>query len=184
MIKPKKVGVCFSKEFDDSYPLSQAGEIKLPVYLRLLEFMKNEGWEVYVLPSSSYKGNGVFEKSWLFDGKDFKKIQNPIKMDLVYDRTGGLKFPRKEDSLRVVNVHEFKVICWRKWLSYQEVGEYMPKTWWVGEKVNLPKVLPQIESDWIVLKPNNGLKGIGIYIGPKEKAVDFEFSKTKKEYIA
>ncbi|HSX49238.1 MAG TPA: hypothetical protein VLE44_03190, partial [Candidatus Saccharimonadales bacterium] len=46
------------------------------------------------------------------------------------------------------------------------------------------KVLPQIESDWIVLKPNNGLKGIGIYIGPKEKAVDFEFSKTKKEYIA
>jgi glutathione synthase/RimK-type ligase-like ATP-grasp enzyme len=36
----------------------------------------------------------------------------------------------------------------------------------------------------VVLKPFNGLKGIGIFIGPKEDAMDFKFNKKYRPYIA
>jgi len=35
----------------------------------------------------------------------------------------------------------------------------------------------------VVLKPLNGLMGLGIFVGPKEKAVDFEFDRKYSEYI-
>lgn len=60
----------------------------------------------------------------------------------------------------------------------------MPRTYWVGQKANLGKVLPKIKTDWVVLKPFNGLKGIGVFIGPKERAKNFSFSRKYSSYIA
>lgn len=50
----------------------------------------------------------------------------------------------------------------------------------------MPGVLDQIKSDWVVLKPHNGMKGIGVFIGPKEKARLFQFPKKKiySQYVA
>jgi glutathione synthase/RimK-type ligase-like ATP-grasp enzyme len=62
----------------------------------------------------------------------------------------------------------------------------MAKTYWVGERKNLPGVLDKIKTDWVVLKPHNGMKGIGIFIGPKDKARLFQLPKKKiySQYIA
>ena len=38
--------------------------------------------------------------------------------------------------------------------------------------------------NWVVLKPFNGLKGIGVFIGPKDATKNFRFSEKYKRYIA
>ncbi len=177
-------GICFSSEFTGNDPLGHIG-VKLPVYLRLLEFCQQKGWNTYVLTRKTYQGNSNFKGLWLFNEHKFTPINDEVKIDLVYDRTGGIGFPPKEEpGLRVFNNHDFKVLCWDKWAGYKEIGEYMPKTFWVGNKDGLKEVLPQVKTDWIVLKPFNGLKGMGIFIGPKEEANNFEFMGKKPKYVA
>lgn len=179
----KKVGICFSKELQGETPLSHIVG-KLDVYIRLLELMEVEGWEVYVLTRKTYRGNGVFEGGWLFMGGGFVLVKDKLKIDVVYDRTGGVDFPLPDDRLEVINEREFKILAWDKWATYKVIGNYMPQTILVKEKRDLSKVLSEIKSDTVVLKPINGLKGIGIYIGPKKRAMEFEFSKKYPQYIA
>lgn len=179
-----RFGICFSRDFKGHEPLGHIGT-KLPVYLQLLELCQKEGWEVYVLTRKTYEYDSTFNGAWLFANSRFKQIKKPVKIDIVYDRTGGVMFPPEEDPMmKVVNRRDFKIMCWDKWLGYAEIGEYMPKTFWLGEKKNLSKVLPLVKTDWVVLKPFNGLKGMGIFIGPKEKAQSAEFMGKNPKYIA
>jgi glutathione synthase/RimK-type ligase-like ATP-grasp enzyme len=191
-----KIGVAFSKEFTGNNPFGHIG-VKLPVYLRLLELCRKEGWEVYVLTRKTYKGNGIFEGGWLFENGKFRKINTPIVADLVYDRSAGIKFPPEGDNDIIwVNRRDFKVLCWDKWKAYQEIGKYMPETFWAKKENDLADILPKMnngvpqnnsvphKTKWVVLKPYNGLKGFGVFIGPKEKAVGFKFEKKYKHYIA
>jgi hypothetical protein len=178
-----KVGICFSKELQGDRPLSHIIG-KLPVYLRLLEFMKEEGWDVYVLTRKTYKGKGIFGGGWFFDSGKFSLIKDSLKIDLVYDRTGGIVFPMAIDSLRVVNEHDFKILAWNKWATSKVIGEYMPQTIMVENESELPEIIGKIESDWVVLKPFNGLKGIGIFIGPKRDALKFKFDGKYNRYVA
>lgn len=179
-----KFGICFSKEFTGRNPLGHIGR-KLSVYLRFLALCQKQGWEVYVLTHKTYQGNGFFGSVWLFNEGKFKLLKKTVKIDLVYDRTGGIKFPPKEQAkMRVVDNRDFKLLCWNKWLAYQEIGHLMPKTFLVGEKENLALVLPKIKTDWVVLKPCNGLKGSGIFIGPKNEALAFQYPEKFKKYVA
>jgi len=179
----KKVGICFSKDFTGETPLSHIQK-KYKVYLRLLELCQKENWDVFVLTKKTYIGKGIFNGVWRFGQGEFHIQRKKVKIDLVYDRTGGLSFPPQADnSFKVVNIRDFKILCWDKWKTYKQIGDYMPKTFWVGELEKLKKVLARIKTDWVVLKPINGLKGLGIYVGPKNKALNFEASLAKK-YIA
>ena len=179
-----KIGVVFSKEFSGNDPLGHIG-VKLPVYLRLLELCRKEGWEVYVLTRKTYEGNGIFAGSWKFDKGRFRRTVKPVKIDLVYDRSAGVKFPPANDeSVIWVNRLDFKILAWDKWKAYRQIGKYMPKTFWVKKEGDLADILPKIETEWVVLKPYNGLKGFGVFIGPKEKAAGFKFEKRYKYYIA
>lgn len=179
----KRVGICFSKEFSGTKPLDHIG-VKLPVYIRLLEFCQKEGWEVYVLTRKTYKGDGIFEGAWLFNNGKFEKKDEAVKVDLVYDRTGGTKFPPVKDKLNVINRRDFKILCWDKWRAYAEIGKYMPKTVWVGGHENLETAISGVRTDWVVLKPYNGLKGIGVFIGPKNESRHFKFIGKNPKYIA
>ncbi|MDP3994545.1 MAG: hypothetical protein Q8P91_01795 [bacterium] len=178
-----KVGVCFSAPFEGISPLERIG-LKQPVYLRLLEFCRKENWETYILTRKTYIGGGVFNGAWLFSEGKFKKINKPVKIDLVYDRSGGISFPPGDDTfLKVVDIRDFKILCWDKLKTYKEIRRYMPKSVWVGRFDNYKKILQQINTAKIVLKPYNGLKGMGIYIGPKENIAGF-IPNPKKKYIA
>src|SRR4030067_227914 len=46
------------------------------------------------------------------------------------------------------------------------------------------KIKTPVKIDLVSLKPFNGLKGLGVFIGPKYKAQEFKFSKKFKHYIA
>lgn len=178
------VGIIFSREFEGNDPLGHIGK-KLPVYLRLLELMKAEGWRAFVLTKKTYQGKGVFNGVWEFDDGKFKRIETPIKINLAYDRSAGVKFPPKNDnSIIWVNRLDFKILCWDKDLGFKEIGDYMPQTFLVDSEDKISEVLPKIKTDWVVLKPFNGLKGIGLFIGSKEDAKNFKFEGRYKKYIA
>ncbi len=183
---PLKIGMCFSRPFEGNNPLSHIGK-KLPVYLRLLDLCQQKGWQVFVLTRKTYQGKGIFNGAWRVNKGKFSRWEKPVKIDLVYDRVAGMKFPSKHDpAMVVVNRRDFKLLCYDKWLTFKEIGQFMPQTIWVGEQKNLASALNKIKTSWVVLKPHNGMKGIGVYAGPKEKAFDFEFSDKKQycQYIA
>ncbi len=174
----------FSREFEGIAPLGHIG-IKNPVYVRLLELCRNKGWEVYVLTGKTYQGNGIFNGVWRFEDGKFAQVLTPTKIDLVYDRSGGVKFPPEKDkSLIWVNRRDFKLLAWDKFATSKVIGEYMPQTYDIGSKEDLPEILSKIKTDWVVLKPFNGLKGIGIFIGSKDNALEFEFDGKYNHYVA
>ncbi len=178
-----KVGICFSKELQGDSPLSHIVG-KLPVYIRLMEFMSEEGWDVYILTRKTYKGKGIFEGGWIFDSGKFVLTKDTLKIDLVFDRTGGMSFPIKGDLLHVVNEYDFKALAWDKWATSKVIGEYMPQTFDINGNEDLQEILSKIRTDWVVLKPFNGLKGIGIFIGPKKDALKFKLDNKYNHYIA
>ena len=180
----KKVGICYSRQFEGADPLGHIG-VKLPVYIRFLDLCQKNGWDTFVLTRKTYKGKGVFEGCWKFADGKFERVAKPVKIDLVYDRSAGIKFPPEGDNDIIwVNRRDFKILCWDKWKAYQEIGKYMPKTLWVEKEEDLASILPKIHTQWVVLKPYNWLKGLGVFIGPKEGAINFKFKKKYKHYIA
>lgn len=178
----KKIGICFSKEFIGDRPLAHI-ITKLPVYLRLLELCKKQDWDTYILTRKTYKGNGIFDGAWKFENGKFDRIEKPVKIDLVYDRTAGVKFPPADDGLIWVNRIDFKVFCWDKWKAYQKFGKYMPRTFLLEKEKDLAGIIKKIRTDKVVIKPYNGLKGLGIFIGPKEKFPEFKLDKKYKYYV-
>jgi len=136
----------------------------------------------------TYKGNGVFNGVWLFTNGIFERLKKEVKMDLVFDWVGDLEFPPKEfDGLRVVNTRKFKELTCDKWAAYKILEEYMPKTLWVGPsislRVNRENLLDKISTENIVLKPYNGLRGKGIFIGSKDKFKEFKPEKEDTKFI-
>lgn len=178
----KNIGICYSRRFEGENPLKTITGEKFPVYQKLFELFKNQAWNGYLVRKQSYLGEGEFDGGYEFKDGKFQKTSDKIKIDLVYDRTGGVAFPPEGGSLKVVNIRAFKLLCWDKWLAYKKVGKYMPATFWVGDRENLKEVLPKIKTKIVVLKPVDGLKGIGIFIGPASAAKDFDFAGRK--YIA
>jgi glutathione synthase/RimK-type ligase-like ATP-grasp enzyme len=183
----RKIGICFSKKFQGTSPLIHVGG-KLPVYIRFLKLCQNQNWQVFILTRREYQGKGIFAKSWLFEKNKFRQFREPIKIDLVYDRTGGLNFPSKKDSgVIYVNQRNFKVLCWDKYRAYKylsnkKIGYFMPQTFRVDNKFNL-KLTPEVlKGEKVVLKPNNGFGGAGIFIGKKKDALGFKFPKKYKNY--
>lgn len=176
--------MAFSRDFDGSNPLSHTG-IKQPVYLRFFELCLQAGWDAYALTRKTYQGNGIFAGAWKFTDGKFSVVSEPVKIDLVYDKSAGFKFPPEGDhSLIWVDNRDFKRLCWDKWRCYQEIGEYMPQTELISDSSKVSEVVSRIKTDWVVLKPANGLKGFGIYIGPKAGALNFKLEKKYKHYIA
>ena len=183
-MKKVNFGMAFSKEFAGNDPLSHI-VTKLPVYLELLELCRKMGWDSYVFTRLTYMEGGIFKGSWRYDNGKFEVVTQPVKADLVYDRTGGINFPPEDGGKTIwVNRRDFKILAWDKWMGYQSLGKYMPQTLLVENEKELPEVVAKIKTDWIVLKPYNGLKGLGIFIGPKNEAKHFKFDEKYSKYIA
>ncbi len=178
----KNVGICFSNELAGNNPLSHI-HIKRPVYLRLLELIQDGGLNSFVLTRKTYEGNSVFNGVWIFDGGKFRIIEERIRMDLVYDRVGGITFPLENDQMRVVNGNDFKILAWDKWKTYKEIGQFMPKTFWVGDLDNVNKVVDKIKTNNIVVKPYNSLKGNDVFVGLKEELKSFKPERPGRKYI-
>ena len=69
-----KFAISFGKTFKDYQdPFETFGD-KRPVYQELLDRIKDLGWEYFVVSTSTYKGNGVFEGYWDYSEKNGQPI--------------------------------------------------------------------------------------------------------------
>lgn len=163
------IGIIFSKPKDFVDPMSPMGA-KRPVYEELVSRCKENGMNCVVVSTKAYKGQGLFDWYWEISPNKSLLVDKQIKLDLGYDRSGGLRFPLENDNFKVIDNLEFKKFAWNKWEAYKLLGEYMPQTVLFDDEKSIDK----IKTEWVVLKPSDGLKGMGIYIGPKAKADSFE----------
>src|SRR4029078_7839160 len=174
-METKTMAIIFSAPLSTPDPLKRVKQ-KRPVYVELLRKCQEKGWKAAIVTRKTYQGDGIFNGYWKLKEDDtFEQVDEKLHVDLVYDRTGGLHFPIEGDSLQVVDSRDFKLLAWDKWKQYQEIGKYMAKTVKIerASASDREKLFGQLKTDWIVLKPTNGLKGLGIFIGPKREALQF-----------
>ena len=159
----KVIAIAFGRSVDPDHPLQMVGE-KWPVYEDLLAEITKRGYQTAVVSTKDYTGNGSF---------------GSVHTDVVYDRSGGIKFPWPKDSLKVVDSLPFKRLAWDKWLAYQQLGFAMPVSYLAKTQEEVLINLDKIATRMVVIKPVGGLKGRGLFVGQKAEAGNFEadFSK-------
>lgn len=138
------------------------------VYYALFEQGRRRGFNMFISTGKmSYLGNMTFNNILRYDG-DFKfsSYSQIVTADAVFDRSGGLLFPPRNVSTRVLNGIDFKKLCIDKNVTYELLYDFMPKSFKVKNTDQLIKALNNFsQTDLVVLKPSSTFGGKGIVIG-------------------
>jgi glutathione synthase/RimK-type ligase-like ATP-grasp enzyme len=181
----KRIVMFFGKKRREPDPFWDFGE-KRSVYYDFFERGLKSGAAVFLANGrESYKEGLVFVDVLEYQGNQvFKKNKKEVVADVVYDRSGGIFFPNKEVSSKVLNGIEFKKLCSDKFAMYEFLGEEnMKKTYSVEGLERLREVLLEINSSAkYFLKPKNGLGGKGIHFGYPGELANVELSGNS-EYV-
>lgn len=163
--RKKKIVVYFSKEKETDDPFFEFGE-KKDVWHELFRRAEKAGLEMYVSGGEeSYFSNYIFGNTLKYQKGVFISQAGKIKADAVYDRSASDFFPKAEISHKVLNGREFKDLCWNKKLTYELLGDFMPKSVEISSSKDLKAKLKQFkQSDLVVLKPAKDLGGNGVRI--------------------
>ncbi len=120
---------------------------------------------------------GKFLKSWTFEDGKWIKIDNPIKVHAIYDKTVGsnnyVTFDKKMNmylEVPIINHPLFRTITHNKFSQYMLFGKYMPMTLLANNKKELIETFDKIKGEKVVIKPLHGSGGFGIFIGKKSNA--------------
>ncbi|MFP4116602.1 MAG: RimK family alpha-L-glutamate ligase [Candidatus Aenigmatarchaeota archaeon] len=131
---------------------------------------ERKGLKVYVSHFSSYD-KGKLEQAYTFDGQ-WKEVKN-IEIDLVFDKfyfneeTKELKY-RIDEEVGIFNQPEFEEFCKDKFKVYCTFAGYVPKTV-RANKNDLDKLLDELITENIVVKPRFGSGGESVKIVSKDK---------------
>jgi glutathione synthase/RimK-type ligase-like ATP-grasp enzyme len=123
-----------------------------------------------------YRKN-VFKYAWVFEDKNAKwrRVKN-IKPDLVYDKTVARQevYYKKEligKKYLFINNPEFTQIIDNKFITGLLFDKWSKLSWLVNNTEELKKILHQIETDKVVLKPLSSSGGKGIQILKKNSVL-------------
>jgi glutathione synthase/RimK-type ligase-like ATP-grasp enzyme len=164
-------------------PFSTFG-IKRSVYHDFFRLGIERGFDMYIASGKeNYSEKMIFSNAYQYNGKFFEPTLETLKMDAVFDRSGGMSFPPENISHKVLNDIYFKRLCNNKNETRKLIGDFMPKS----EKIeNKSELLEQLEifskSSLMVLKPAKGMCGKGIVIDNPGKIAE-ENIKEGNEYI-
>jgi len=118
----------------------------------------------------------LFKKAWAYRGKKWRKVNAPIKPDLIFDKIAGKydysMFDFKMDvskKVKVFNHPLFRTMLDNKLAQYLYLGEFMPISFLATNKKELEAALKKIKSHKVVIKPLYGSGGAGITIEEKRK---------------
>lgn len=161
----KNIVVYYRKKRFDMDPFATLGA-KRSVYYDLFELGKNSGHEMYLASDAdAYLGNMKFKNAIKYENGRFIKCENEVVADAIYDRSGGLSFPSKEISEKVLNNLEFKKLCADKMLTYDFIGEFMPESFPLSNEDDFKKAISNFKQhELVVLKPVSDFGGKGIVI--------------------
>lgn len=173
----KKIVVFFGKKTGCSDPFRQ-WPTKKAVYHKLFAQGIEQGFEMYFVPNHSHYEDGYqFKNPWQYSLTDhlFHPTQKTITADAVYDRSGGLLFPRESFDTKILNSRNFKALCGDKNLMQNLLGKSMPLGFSVSNQEEFFLALQKFSpKERVVLKPATGFGGKGIVIAPAEEIKSFQ----------
>ncbi|MDD5463808.1 MAG: ATP-grasp domain-containing protein [Candidatus Moranbacteria bacterium] len=124
----------------------------------------------------------IFAKAWTFHEGIWKKIENDICPDLIYDKVlSKYDYSLLEYKLKIAektllfNSPLFRATFNNKLSQYVMFGEFMPFSQIVNNEEELKKTIAKSPSQKIVIKPLYGSGGFGIFIGEKKKALSEKY---------
>ncbi len=176
----KKLVMFFGKRRSEPDPFLTLGN-KRSVYYDFFDKGLELGLRVFLANGrESYRKGLVFENVLEYKGKEiFEKNKEEITADFVYDRSGGISFPNKKISSKVINGIEFKKICCDKFKTYKFLGDsYMKKTYSIKNIIELKEMFKKINlNNKYFLKPKDGLGGKGIFFGYAKDLLSINLNK-------
>jgi glutathione synthase/RimK-type ligase-like ATP-grasp enzyme len=174
----------FNKEKSEKKPFFGFGE-KEAVYFDFFKQGTLAGADMYIASKEkNYRGELKFKDPLFFDGKKFKKISGIIIANAIYDRSGGLKFPSKKISRKVLNNITFKSLCYNKNKMYETLGDFMPKSFKIKNQKDFEKKIKLFSpNEMVVIKPSEGLGGKGIIIDTVSNIIKLKLTITKETVL-
>lgn len=177
----KTVAVYFTDPDFDGYPFTK--DEYREAYRDLARMVGTKGGSfVIVRGLSTYTGNMTFFHYWKFENDDFQFHDEPITVDIIYDK--GEDFPPDPDAT-FLNDPAFDALCSDKEQTALMFPNYVPKTIIVHSAEEMPEALDQLDTDTVVAKPIDGAEGRGIFIESKKEITQHvsEFPYLLQEYI-
>lgn len=176
----KKIGVFFDAPTYEGYPF----QIKeyYEAYHELGKLLADRGAEFRIVRTQeSFLGGNRFSHSWVFDGTTFRERNEPVELDLIYDK-GHFKGDAGSTLLNDVAID---VLCTDKRVTAKMFPEISPKTFEVASRKELEAMLAGWTGEKVVAKPIDGHEGKGVVIGsPAEVlAAEHSFPLLVQEFI-
>ncbi len=182
MIDPKKViAVFFDDPAEDGYPFDS--EEYRTSYKELASLIHQKGGRfVIARGQDSYKYGTTFSHYWDFDGKNFYRVNEPITVDVIYDKAASFK---ADSDAILVNDPVFHMLCTDKSKTADQLGELMPESIIVNSAKDILPALEKIKTDMVVAKPLDGAEGRGVLIQQKKVIAEHikEFPYILQEFI-
>lgn len=179
----KKIVMYFHKRKLEADPFATFG-IKRNVYHDFFKRGMERGFDMYIASGKeNYIGQSSFKNTYQYNGQFFDPCAETLKMDAIFDRSGGMSFPTEDIGHKVLNNIFFKRLCNNKNATQEFIGDFMPKSVRIKTKNELLQQLKSFSpSALVVLKPANGMCGKGIVIDYPEKIMQ-EDIEDNREYI-
>ncbi|MFH1286738.1 MAG: hypothetical protein ABII02_03220 [Candidatus Magasanikbacteria bacterium] len=144
----------------------------LEYYRRWLPDLLSKGYQMHRCSTDWYTSAiGTFEKSWVFKEGRWKKNTEPVKPDLILDKTRSIceenvfkKLSQMNTQVPVINNPHFRRLVECKISQYSMFQQYMPRTYLVRNKEDFKKRISQIPGNMIVMKPLYGYGEKGFHV--------------------
>lgn len=181
----KKIVIFFGKERDLPDPFSEFGN-KRKVYYDLFEIGHKRGLKMYMANGRDcYIDDLSFRNLLKYENGQFTVDNEVVEADAIYDRSGGLAFPPDEISSKVLNTIKFKKFCYDKFLMYDLLKDFMPKTFKISNPDDMNQIIQKeklsLEKTYVI-KPTSMFGGKEISIDILNNLSNYDFDP-EKEYV-
>lgn len=126
----------------------------------------------FVFGFDSYKGNGEFANVAYYNNGEIVKTQESFTASVIYQYNKMVSLGFDSGSAVITNTPEFRNICSPKINTYNYMSHFFMKSYLAFSEEELKNGVEKITTSKVVLKPNNGQNGDGVFIFNKDE-VDF-----------
>lgn len=143
------------------------------LFCELLDMFLKNGIKTYFSRDiSGYLGMNKYNCQFVYEGNtSFKRINEVIEPEIVWDKSVGQMFPVVGDDTNVINSNAFKTLVSNKWFSYLSYQSYFPKTVIFNSEETFKDVLRDLNTESVVVKPATGYGGYGVRLVDRNNPV-------------
>ena len=156
---------------------------KRSVYYDFFKIGHDAGYKMFLANGlDCYQDGYTFVNTLLFDGTKFTPYNASMTADFIIDRSASIIFPGAKMT-KILNPINFKLFCASKINMHRLLADFMPKTFFIKNAIDLKNICASINDDRLyVLKPSTGLGGKGIIFGTATK-IKHQKIEPYKEYV-